>query len=358
MAVADIFADLKSLDKILITNGGENSLDKAFFYVSQVEGGLFEGSSIVMTRKKVKMFVYPLEAELAKATENEVVVAKSGNEMRELVVKELKNTEKIGVNLGSVTANMFASIKKAMPKKKFVDVSENISKARMIKSKKEISLLSEAAKISSEIYSSVTSKLKEGMTETEVAALLVYEMMSQGASGPSFDTIVGFGSNSALPHYSPGSKKLKKGDFVLTDYGALYKRYCADTTRTVVFGRATKQQKEMYDLVHEAQAASMNAIKPGVNGKLVNKKAYDIIDATKYKGKLMHGVGHGIGLEVHDHPAFGSADITIKENMAVTVEPGVYIPGFGGVRIEDDVVVTKNGYKRLTKKPSEELLEI
>jgi Xaa-Pro dipeptidase len=173
-----------------------------------------------------------------------------------------------------------------------------------------------------------------------------------------FDTIVCFGENSAEPHHSTGDRKLKKGDYVLMHYGAKYRDYTADTTRTAVFGKATAEQKEIYSTVYRAQSESMHMIKPGINGKLVNQKSYDIIDSTKYKGILTHGVGHGIGLDVHDHQAFGSSDFTLKENMAVTVKPGIYIPGYGGVRIEDDVLVTKTGFKLLTKAPPADLPEV
>ncbi len=200
--------------------------------------------------------------------------------------------------------------------------------------------------------------LKEGMTEMELSAYMVYMMMSNGASEPSFSTIVCFGSNASEPHHSPGKRKLKTGDFVLTDYGAAFERYHADTTRTSVFGRATEKQKEIYEIVYNAQQSSMKIIREGINGRDVNAKSYEIIDSSPYKGRLMHGVGHGIGLDVHDHPAFGSYDFNLKKDMAVTVEPGIYIPEYGGVRIEDDVLVKKDGFELLTEKPPKELIEL
>ena len=358
MTVKDIFKNLDGVEKILIRNGGENANDRSFFYMSQVNGGLFEGSSIVADRDHIKMFVYQLEEQTARSTGHEVCVASSSAQMNEMIKKELSGQTKVGVNKDSLTVNMFDSVRKISGNADLVDVSKNILEARMIKEDSEIRKLKEAAKISSEIYGISMDHLKEGMTEMELSAYMVYVMMSNGASEPSFSTIVCFGSNASEPHHSPGKRKLKNGDFVLTDYGAAFERYHADTTRTSVFGRATEKQKEIYEIVYNAQQSSMKMIREGINGRDVNAKSYEIIDSSPYKGRLMHGVGHGIGLDVHDHPAFGSYDFNLKKDMAVTVEPGIYIPEYGGVRIEDDVLVKKDGFELLTEKPPKELIEL
>lgn len=359
MAVHDIFRNLTGTDTILIMNGGENAIDKSFFYLSGAEGGLFEGSAIIASDGKVEIITSSLEEQSAKETPHEITIVETKKQMEELLAKKLSSKEKIGVNLESLTANMFSGIKKILPNVEFTDVSKVIADARMVKSADEVKKLREAAKIGSEVYHGVMGKLTEGMKETDLAADLVHGMMRNGAGGPSFMPIVGFGSNSSIPHYFPGERKLKRGDFVLTDYGALYKRYCSDITRTAVFGKATEQQKEMYEIVRRAQTESMNMIKAGQNGKLVDGKALEVIDSTKYKGRFMHGLGHGLGLEVHDHHALGRIDdFELKANMAVTVEPGIYIPDYGGVRIEDDVLVTQEGFERLTSDSPKEILEV
>ena len=358
MTVKDIFKNLDGVEKILIKNGGENAIDRSFFYLSQVNGGLFEGSSIIADRDHIQMFVYELEEQIARSTDHEVHVAKSSAQMNDMIQRELRGQTKIGVNKDSLTVNMFESVRKTTGNAELVDVSRNIAEARMIKDETEIRKLREAARISSEIYDASMNHLKEGMTETELSAYMVYLMMSNGASEPSFSTIVCFGSNASEPHHSPRNRKLKSGDFVLTDYGAAFERYHADTTRTSVFGRATEKQKEIYSIVFDAQQSSMNMIRQGVNGRNVNAKSYEIIDSSPYKGMLMHGVGHGIGLDVHDHPAFGGYDFDLKKDMAVTVEPGIYIPGYGGVRIEDDVLVKNDGFELLTQKPPKDLIEV
>lgn len=359
MVVQDIFKNTGDMDAILIMNGGENAIDKTFFYLTGAESGLFEGSAVIAKDGRLEIIAFNLEEQSAKDTGHDVVVVDTGKQMQEQVIKHLGQAKKIGVNLESLTANMYTKIKEMLPGKELVDISKIIAEARLTKSPDEIKKLREAARIGSEIYEGVLSRLKEGMKETDVAADLVHGMMSAGATGPSFMPIVGFGSNSSIPHYFPGDRKLKKGDFVLTDYGALYKRYCSDITRTAFFGRANDKQKEMYEIVRRAQTESMAMIKEGANGRLVDAKALEVIDSTEYKGLFMHGLGHGLGLEVHDHHALGrTEDFTLKENMAVTVEPGIYIPGFGGVRIEDDVLVKKDGFEKISGTSSEELREI
>ena len=160
-----------------------------------------------------------------------------------------------------------------------------------------------------------------------------------------------------MPHYMPGNAKLKKNDFVLMDYGALYNRYCSDTTRTVVFGRADEKQRDMYETVKLAQQESKDALKAGINGKDIDMIARKIID-EKYPGRFIHSLGHGVGLDVHDHPALSpTLDFMLKANMVITDEPGVYIPGFGGVRIEDDLIIKKNGHEEITSAPRE-LMEL
>lgn len=359
MVVQDIFRNLKETDTLLIMNGGENAIDKTFFYLTGAESGLFEGSAVIATEGKIEIIAFNLEEQSARETGMEVTVVDTGKQMEEAVSKKLAGKTKIGVNLESLTANMFTKMKGLLPGREFIDVSKIIADARLTKSPEELKKLREAARIGTDIYMGVLDKLKEGVKETDVAADLVHGMMREGATGPSFMPIVGFGPNSSIPHYFPGDRKLKKGDFVLTDFGALYRRYCSDITRTAVFGRATDQQKEMYEIVRRAQKESMSLIKAGMNGRLVDAKALEVIDSTKYKGRFMHGLGHGIGLEVHDHGALGrTGDFELKENMVVTDEPGIYIPDYGGVRIEDDVLVKNGGFEQISGDSPKDLVEV
>ncbi len=238
--------------------------------------------------------------------------------------------------------------------KEFIDVGDSIMNLRQVKTDKEINKIREAAKIVSEVAEVIPDKLKEGMKENELAALVNYEMMKRGASSPSFDTIAAFGPDTAEPHFTGGSRKLKKGDVVLIDFGAKYERYCSDMTRTFFFGKPDKEMIDVYNTVLEAQIAGIKAISEGKNGKEVDREARKIIDSSRFNGRFIHSLGHGVGLNVHDHPALSpSYDFFLKENMVVTVEPGIYLTGKGGVRIEDDVVVKKDGCEVLTTAPKD-----
>ncbi|MEM0156397.1 MAG: Xaa-Pro peptidase family protein [Thermoplasmataceae archaeon] len=358
MEYKHIFDFARETDTILILNGGEGAIDKNFFYLTGADSGIFEGSALVVTPDRLKIITSILEEQSAKSTGLDVTVFKTNEEKKKILQEELKGINTIGLNYSALTLELYKDLLRIIPDKEFIDVSNTIAEARRLKTPEELEKIRKAASIGSEAIQNVWPQLKEGMTESEVAALVAYEMMKLGATEPSFSTIVGFGPNSSIPHYSPGSRKLKKNDFVLIDFGALYKRYCSDITRTVVFGRASEEQKEMYNTVKKAQTDSMNTIKANVNGRDVDGVARKVIDSTKYKGTFIHSLGHGLGMDVHDHPALsGGYDFPLKENMVVTVEPGIYVPGFGGVRIEDDVIVKRDGFEKITTAPSD-LIEI
>jgi Xaa-Pro dipeptidase len=177
-------------------------------------------------------------------------------------------------------------------------------------------------------------------------------MNMHGASGRSFATIVAFGPHGAEPHYWPGDSPLAPGQSIVCDFGALHRRYICDITRSFHFGPRDDEMRAVHEKVEEAQRAALDAIRPGVPAKDVHLAAAGVIDASRWKGRLTHGVGHSIGLAVHDGWGYGAkATDLIEEGMAFTVEPGIYLPGKGGVRIEDDVVVTKDGFEFLTTAP-------
>lgn len=359
MAYENLFNFAREAEAILIVNGGENSLDKTFRYITQSKGGLFEGSFIVASAKNATIYTSVLEEETARNTGLDVKIFHSRKEYEELMKNALQNVNTVGLNYSSLSLESYKNLLRIIPDKEFVDVSVSILESRKIKDKREINNLKEAAKIASESIEKVYNALKEGMTEKEVAALVVYEMMKNGADGPSFSTIVAFGENSSQPHYSPGERKLKKGDVVLIDYGALYNGYCSDVTRTASFGKANSEVAEVYSIVYRAQQESMKIIKENVNGKEVDLKARNVIDSTKYKDTFIHSLGHGIGLDVHDHSALSpNLDFPLKENMVITDEPGIYLPGKFGVRIEDDVIVKKDGFELISGGASKEIREV
>ncbi|MEM0133570.1 Xaa-Pro peptidase family protein [Acidiplasma sp.] len=240
-----IFDYVRDVDTALIINGGENQIDKTFFYITGAKSGIFEGSALFIRPDEVKIITSELEEQAARETGYDVIIFKTRDEFNEIIKKIFENHTNIGINYSAVSLEQYKNILKIIPDKEFIDISQSILEARKIKEDDEISKIREAAKIASDSLEDVIPKIREGMTEIELAAEVVYAMMKNGASGESFSTIVAFGKNSSMPHYFPGKTKLKKGDFVLIDYGAVYQRYCSDTTRTMVFGRASEEQKEI-----------------------------------------------------------------------------------------------------------------
>lgn len=277
-------------------------------------------------------------------------VFESRAEREEILSRKLKGFSRIGVNSQEITHANYKHIKKCAKKARLLDVSKELAGARKTKDDEEISRIRRACEIASKTAEEIPSLVKAGVVETEAAAELNYEMMKLGAEGPAFGTNASFGPATAEPHYVPGPRRLRKGQLALFDFGAAYKKYVSDITRTFVCSSPNSRQKGMYDVVLSAQEAALDAIRDGVHGKDVDKAARDVIDGSRFKGRFIHGTGHGIGLSVHDPGVISpQRDMILKEGMVMTVEPGAYIKGFGGVRIEDDVLVTKNGCKILTK---------
>lgn len=235
---------------------------------------------------------------------------------------------------------------------------DTVEEIRMIKDAAEIASIKAAATIGDKTFSHIISFIKPGMTELEIALEMEYHMKKLGATKLSFDTIVASGTRSSLPHAQPSSKKLEIGDFVTLDFGCIYEGYCSDMTRTFVVGKASVKQKQVYQTVAKAQLAALEALKAGLLGVEVDKVARDVIEAAGYGAYFGHGLGHSLGLEVHENPRLSPQGKTrLVENMIVTVEPGVYIPDFGGVRIEDLVCVTHEGYENFCTS-TKELIEL
>ena len=195
--------------------------------------------------------------------------------------------------------------------------------------------------------------LKPGQHEAELAAFLEYRVRALGADGVSFPTIVAADANAALPHAIPGRRKLKAGSSVLIDWGARFGGYCSDMTRVVALGKMKPKVREIYQIVLDAQLAAIDAIKPGVRQVDVDRVARDVIDQAGYGEQFGHGLGHGLGLDIHEAPRLSplAGDGVLQPGHVVTVEPGIYLPGQGGVRIEDDVLVTERGHRVLTDLP-------
>ncbi|SFN22500.1 Xaa-Pro aminopeptidase [Actinomadura madurae] len=220
---------------------------------------------------------------------------------------------------------------------------------RRVKDEEEIALLREACAITDRAFAAVLSEIRAGVTERAVAVALERAMVDLGAERPAFESIVASGPNGAVPHHHPGGRELERGDLVTLDFGALYGGYHADMTRTVAIGEPADWQRDLYDLVHRAQRAALDAAVPGAETKAVDAAARDVIAAAGHGDAFPHGLGHGVGLEIHEAPLMGY-DKTGKlvDRVPITAEPGVYLAGRGGVRIEDTLVVRAGGPELLT----------
>lgn len=228
-------------------------------------------------------------------------------------------------------------------------VSGLVEQLRIIKTPEEIEVLKQAAKIADDAFEHIIQYIRPGITELDVSNELEFFMRKQGATSSSFSIIVASGHRSALPHGVASDKVIESGDFVTLDYGALYNGYISDITRTVAVGEPSEKLKEIYAITLAAQELALEKIKGGMTGIEADRIARDYITAHGYGDAFGHSTGHGIGLEVHEAPGLSFKSETLLEpNMVVTVEPGIYLPQIGGVRIEDDIIITENGNERLT----------
>jgi len=336
-------------------------LDNSFFYVADLAEGLFERSFLFAARDgSISILTSPMEKLLVDPAAGMDVTTYQGSgelagKLMKLGESLAKSSPSIGLNYGELTVESLETIKTVFKDSKFIDVSLALSSSRLIKDRNEIEHIKRACDIGSRVYEKIPDLLGAGATEGEVAAAMAFEMQKNGSASLPFDTIVGFGKNSAFPHHFAGPTKLKKNDLVLMDYGAKDHGYCSDITRTLVFGKASKVQREMYETVLEANAMGIESCTSENIGEEINSKIGEFLKSKGYK--VIHGFGHSLGRSVHDGHALDNNPEKLKPGMVVTVEPAVYKLGLGGVRIEDDVLITKGKPKVLTS-AKRELIEV
>jgi Xaa-Pro aminopeptidase len=279
-----------------------------------------------------------------------------GVQMLEAVTKvvERARIERLGLEGNSATLTLQESIAKQLPKLKLVTTENLVERLRIVKDKFEIDQTRIACQQARRAFEVVRAALTPGMTEFEVATELAYQARRFGAKALSFSPIVAVGPRAALPHATPTERKLSDSDFTLIDWGANSGLYMSDLTRIVVTGKISPKLRKIYGIVLKAQLAAIDAIRPGLTCEQVDRVARKIITRAGYGKAFGHGLGHGTGLEIHEAPRLAVGQKTkLRPGMIVTVEPGVYEPGWGGVRIEDDVLVTRSGHEVLTDVPKQ-----
>lgn len=340
------------LDAVLVSN--PNNLR----YVSGFAG---ETGYLYISQNRhavITDFRYTIQAEM-EAEGYEIITIGNGGyveAINDMLISE--NIENLGFEAEDMLYSTFQTFKENLKVKNFQPIGNEITRMRRIKTANELEFIRKAEAIGDQVFTEMLDYIKPGMTELEIAARIEYLLKMNGAQALSFSSIVASGFNSSMPHAVPTEKKVMVGDFLTMDFGCVYEGYCSDMTRTIVIGKASEEQKKVYQTVLEAQEAALAFIKAGYQGKEIDKVARDIIYKAGYEGCFGHGLGHSVGLHIHENPRLSPMEEEIIEaGMAVTVEPGIYMKGFGGVRIEDLVAVTEEGCVNFTNS-AKELIEL
>ena len=270
-----------------------------------------------------------------------------------------KKVAGLGLDGEHLSFNEYCSFKEKLSGINIIQSGGLVEKLRQIKDDEELGKIKKAAAIADQAFAEALPMLKPGITERAVALKLETIMKDLGAEDLAFKTIVASGARSALPHGIASEKRLEKGDLVTMDFGAVYQGYCSDITRTVVLGQPTPKQLEIYRIVLAAQLEAIKTVGSGTPAREVDRAAREVIRTAGYGDYFGHGAGHGLGLYIHEDPRISHKDATIlQKGMTVTIEPGIYLPDWGGVRIEDTVAVEDGGCELLTKSPKTELLSL
>ncbi len=270
----------------------------------------------------------------------------------------ISGTQKIAFEADELSVNSLTQLKLIASQCQWVETTQLVEKIAMVKDKSEISAMRTAVQITDAVFEQIIPEVRPGATEQEIAAKIPFACKMMGAECESFPPIIASGENSALPHAKPTERKIEVGDFVVLDFGAKYDGYHADMTRTIVMGNATDKHSEVYDVVYEAQKLGCEATIDGIACKEIDAICRGHINNQGYGEFFNHSTGHGLGLEIHTNPRFSPlSNDKVFENYLMTIEPGIYLPNFGGVRIEDDVLIKKDGCEILNNSPKE-LLEL
>jgi len=290
-------------------------------------------------------------------TEDWKIIITTKDLFQEIKTKKLlRNGMRVGFDGNTMFFSQFQQLKNLFPKVKFLPKVDVINKIVAVKDETEIEKIKKAVEITDKVFTDILSFIKPDVREIDIAAEISYRHMKYGAEGDGFPSIVASGERSALPHGRASEKKLKYGDLVTLDFGCMYNGYHSDMTRTVVIGKPKSEAKKIYNIVLEAQQKAIDSAHAGMKAKELDAIARSYIKSKGYEKYFKHSLGHGIGLQIHEQPRLSVLSNAILEaGNVLTIEPGIYIPGFGGVRIEDDIVIT-NGYCDILNTSPKELL--
>ncbi len=330
-------------DGYLVTN------DFNMLYFTNFSGA---ATMLIPRDKENILYVYSVnyEAAKSKAKNCEVELVKSGEDLVKKLTKQIRSYKLEKLGFDAMNTETHQKFSKALGKDAKLEAkNEHLWNLRRVKDEDELRKIRKAAELTIKGMQAAYHNIKAGLREYKVAAEIEYAMRSHGSSGVCFDTSVASGNQSAYPHGGCGERKLQNGDLVVIDVGAKYKNYCADMTRTFVVGKSSAKQEKIHAVVKEAQERAFQEIKDGVKAADVDAAARKTIEKAGYGEYFVHGLGHGVGLEVHEQPVLNSISKDIlKHGNVLTNEPGIYIVGFGGVRMEDTIVVRRGRAEKLT----------
>jgi Xaa-Pro aminopeptidase len=343
----------RELDAVLLTN---------LVNIGYVSG--FTGSTayLVVTASEAVLITDPRYTLRAKeeCPDFETFVAQGSGgypEALKAVIERGAGIQKLGFEAGHVTVSFYERLRKDLPESLTWTATDGlVEDLRLIKDAGEVAATEEAVRVAQESFLEIKPLIKPGVTEREIGLILEHAMRLKGAEAPAFDTIVASGPNGARPHHTPSGRKLEAGDLVTIDWGAKVGGYCSDITRTIAVGAPgalSGEGRRIYDVVNEARVAAIAAMGPGKNGQEIDAVARDYIASHGYGDAFSHSLGHSLGRVVHDGPGLStrSEKLILKPGMIMTVEPGIYLENVGGVRIEDDVLITEDGARILTSLP-------
>ncbi|BFH64838.1 M24 family metallopeptidase [Paenibacillus azoreducens] len=343
----------KGLDGLLVTD------PKHVYYLTGFASDPHERFlGLLLERGEEPVLITPaLDAEAAHAAssvQNIVTHSDTDNPYQVLKQQFKGSIGTLGIEKEQLTVARYEELTAVVSAKQYSDIGPLLRSMRVNKSPEEVKRMQHAIHLIEEVLRQGLKSVKAGVTEIEIVAELEYLMKKLGAEGPSFDTMVLSGPKTALPHGAPGDRKIQHGDLLMFDMGVYANGYASDITRTFAVGEISSELKSIYNAVLEANLQGIQAIKPGVTLASVDQAARNAIEKAGYGPYFLHRLGHGLGIDVHEYPSVhGNNSDLVQSGMIFTVEPGVYVAGLGGVRIEDDIFVTDNGVEVLTSYPKE-----